>query len=945
MASNTYHYSEEEIRFIKFFSMIRKAAIKPLYFLLSIETEGRGEKESLFDFFKRKDRKISKIVKGQEKENLSNTTDVSSLDITFLYKCLQYGTEKLADRDKSTLWKAGNSNIESIITKLKDLINEVLHEFKKYTENEFLDETDKLKKLLENILNQIGTNYSIDVHQKVQDMKMELNNYRDKAVEDKELAKYRYNRQCEIMKTKGKDDIKKIIRKIKEGTVNPVNHVVDMSIDVKDVFLEMKINSSCNLEKDILCEDILQDIKGEGNNPSIVIIGCAGAGITTIVRKILYEFESGVFTVKGLESYDIVLHHECRNMSTDSLKCLLEERMPSIVKEFKDDEIRQTALHLKTMVILDGIDELNNSSAKLFDEVINLKKTRELSIIITTRPEKLPYLESYLKSEDCEKITLLGIPHERRAAFVKKFYIKLAKKEDLKNKPIDQLFNYLEKYEFILDSILRLPYNLVLIIILYCHTDLTLDEITTAPVLYRENYLLYRTKLAERLRVYESTKSREESNTEWVIDIFLCELAKVSLIGLLNDQINISSEAYQRLKTVCNECSIPVEQMASAFLTPKYTGSSGILYSFPHKGIQEYFAARYIWMQLTGRYESSAYHNLCPQISFSLMSLSVSPALSVKIMQAVRKELKRQHPTSNSSKEGNNTVKDILKEVQKESSLQSQAQNLNESIPKHDITKLQNMFMCLLGIIQSEGIAVPNMVKLEILQLLQETGVRERSHWLDILSSVKCDSFVAEFISKQKEILEGEYCEIDDFTLRPYVSLLKTLNVLPRESQSVPISLRMREASTNIKILVEEIYRLKICVSNILMTDSNIADYMSSQHNIKEILSPSHEVKLSLHKEHANLREVLCMVNNLELNITKFQVMDLYKNFITTNPTYYHKLIKIVNRCKVRGYVGPFLEGMHLQDEYKYLCVSVSSCRDYNSLKQQLQKQKYRYPT
>ncbi|KAK7067409.1 hypothetical protein SK128_023953 [Halocaridina rubra] len=532
MASNTYQYSEEEIRFIKLSFMIRK--------------------------------------------------------------CLQDGTEKLADRDKFTQWKAGNENIESMITELKDLRNEVSHEVKKYTEKEFLDETDKLKKLLENILNHIGTIYSIDVHQNVQDMKKELNNYRDKAVEDEELTICKHNRQCKIMKTKGKDDIKKMIRKNKEGAVNPVNHVVDMSINVKDVFSEMKIKVTRTVEEVILYENILLDIKGEGTNPSTVIIGCAGAGKTTIVRKILYEFDSGIFTVKGLERYDIVLHHECRNMST----------------------------------------------AKLFDEVINLKKTHEL-IIITTRPEKLSYLRNRLKSENFEEITLLGIPHERRAAFVKNYYIKLAEKEDLKNKPIDQLFNYLEKYEFILDRILSLPYNLVLIIILYCHTDLIFDEITTAPVLYRENYLLCRTKLAERLRVCESTRSWEESKIKWVIDKFLYELAKVSLIGLLNDQINLSSEVYQRLTTVCNVFSVPVEHMASAFLTPKYTGSSEILYSFPHKGIREYFAARYIWMQLTERYLSSEYHNLCAQMSITLSSYSVPPALQDKIMQGVQKKLKK----------------------------------------------------------------------------------------------------------------------------------------------------------------------------------------------------------------------------------------------------------------------------------------------------------------
>ncbi|KAK7082500.1 hypothetical protein SK128_011871, partial [Halocaridina rubra] len=1064
MASNAYQYSDEEIRFIKFSFMIRKVAVIPLLLLLSKETENKRDSESLFALFQRKNRKISVIVKGKEKDKLSNATDLNSLDITFLYKCLRYGTEKLADGDDYTQWKAGNSNIESMITEVKNLRNEVSHEDKRCTEKKFLEETDKLEKLLESILNHIGRIYSINVHQYVQEIKMKLTDYRDNAVEDKELAKYRFERQCETMKTVGKDNIKKMIRQNREVAVKLVNHVVDMSLDVSEVFTEVKMKishsenedvsshseeeemsihsknevSSHSWEKKIKFEDILLKIKGRSPNPTILLIGVAGAGKTTIVKKILHEYESGKFTIKGLESYDIVLHHECRNMSTNSLKSLLEEKMPGTVKYFKDDELRQTALHLKTMVILDGLDELNEASARLFYELLNLKKTYDISIIITTRPEKLPYLESHLKSKDLLEILLVGIPHEKRAAFVKKYYNKLAKK-DLENKPIDKLVNYLEKYRFILDRLLYLPYNLVFITVLYIFTCLILDDIKTASLLYREIHNLCRTKLVERLRVHESTNSWEESKIKWTIDIFLYALAKVSLIGLLNDQINLPSEAYERLANECNYCSVPVEQMVSAFLRPNYTSSSQISYSFPHKGFQEYLAARYVWLQLTETYQSSEHHNLCARISSALSSNSIPPKLSYNIMQFVQNEItqrgfsntkhhiqfggqktladvkaallmskaplditnkvlddlrgklgyeeERLQPTPGPSRKvsytglkkyvgpltntlkatlrldrvkstsknlnfqdleiksmdvhslmgDDNTVMEILEEVQKESSLQSQTPSLNETVPKHDITKLQNMFVCLLGISHSEGIAVQDKVKLEILQLLQETGVRERSHWLDILSSVNCDNIVAEFISKQNEILEGDI-SIQDFTLHPYVSLLKTLTVLPKHSTRVKIHLHIRHASTNIKALVDELFRLKIHIAYIFMTHLNIADYLLVQHNIQGILTPDHEVHLKLHKEPPNLREVLCMINNLKMNITKFRVEDHLMNFITTDAIYCHKLIETVNRCKLWKYSGVFLEGMQLPNEIEYLYVSVSSCRDYKSLCQQLKR-------
>ncbi|XP_064091586.1 uncharacterized protein LOC135205151 [Macrobrachium nipponense] len=588
--------------------------------------------------------------------------------------------------------------------------------------------------------------------------------------------------------------------------------------------------------------------------------------------------------MKYLDTYDLLLKAECRNSAIKSFDDLLYHLMPGVSKIFKPGDLKKVVLAQKVLIVLDSLDELNKSSANLLGEILDLKAHFGIILLITTRPEKLTYLHQRVNFHNVKHIQLLGIPLERRDDFVIKYHSEIAKiypqAQDVKG-----LLSYLKGTEHRLADLWRLPYNISLLSILWAYDHMNVIKINTAPELYGEIFRLYRNKLKERLQISIPT---DESVLRRKIDYFLHALSKESLMGLTNDQINIPQPAYKRMEEVCRNIQVPIEEMISAFL--KRVPSKEVIYSFPHKGLQDFLAAWYIFLEISGEDHGHDIEEIMKAVTSCLIQNRVSPKVSNTIVETVKKELTNKHKTTRLG--FRTAVNSMLQSFL--SPKTSVIRNLLEDIcgsPQLELAKFENTLFCLIGLFYSEEVEIAEDVKLEALELLQATGMRDRDSWIRILNSVKCDEFIAAFISKQQKVFSGNI-QMTDSSLSAYFALLKSLKRPFKEARTVRIDIAIEGELMGAHELLHLISSFQMTIKKLLITRRNYKEYTDM---IRKLSSPLKdegdiEVDIALDKDLRNIGELLTVVKQHNFKVRKLKVHDLEVR--DSNVVEYVKMLK-----------------------------------------------------
>ncbi|XP_071551890.1 uncharacterized protein [Panulirus ornatus] len=469
--------------------------------------------------------------------------------------------------------------------------------------------------------------------------------------------------------------------------------------------------------------------------PKIILVeGRGGAGKTTLIKLLLSQWSDEAQQIVGLDQFDLVLLMECRNSRIDSFDDLLSHLLPKTnANHFKPGDLLKCARQLRLFVIIDGLDEMNQSSDLLFKDILGAQRTSDLVLLCTSRPEKVGYFYHMLPGEYRKvHLKILGIPEECKEQFLECYHDQLKAKDESVQNTAD-LLAYLRRSPECLKDHYQLPLNLVLLAWLWAGDPSRVTNITTPTELYTKYLQLIEKKLVERLHHNEKTKKMSEEELEQKIKVYLRALYNEALRALKKDCIEkLPNESFKSLKSVCNANSLPCEELLPAFLVLKSEGNQQHAI-IPHKLEHDFYAARGLMFQLFDQATEDEVTQKVEGLSSFLSSWNVSTA--DKILQVAKAELQREIKGQRPG-----AIMSILSDVDGDDS------------DDQDLSKYQTLLVQLAGClyIQSEH-QVQDCTARDVVHLLKRSGMGrcDDNEWFQLLDNTWNDVTITNYVAEE----------------------------------------------------------------------------------------------------------------------------------------------------------------------------------------------------
>ena len=316
----------------------------------------------------------------------------------------------------------------------------------------------------------------------------------------------------------------------------------------------------------------------ECSQPRTVLIeGKPGMGKTTYCKKLVYDWATGKQQEEDcFPMFNTVLLLKCRDMQSDLWEAIDDQLLPREVGEDVRERffafIRQNQSDV--LLVLDGLDEVPNSKLPVFTEIIQGRVLPKRHLVATARHEA--GIKVRIHSDTLLEIE--GYTEEDTRKFILK-YFKTSK--NLAQKLLSKL-----ESDKNLQEMASSPLNTALL----C---LVCEE-------YRGVFPESRTQLYVQiiqciLRRYRRKKGLSGTNED-LIEVYesqLKHLGWIALNGLLEGKLDFEESELQN-----HADDLP----GFGFLSVQTRGGklrSSRHYSFLHKSFQEWFAALYLYCQLT----------------------------------------------------------------------------------------------------------------------------------------------------------------------------------------------------------------------------------------------------------------------------------------------------------------------------------------------------------
>lgn len=547
-----------------------------------------------------------------QREKLLSDLDGHSYDVSLLWTCIMLTCFR---HDPKLLWVA--SYLESLITAVKNFRNTLMHDGFTGSQTDFMQKMEEIRKTLIVLLQTAGEVYGVDgstITEKVQNLNFSINKVRDDSFDGWDITSYEnenlFNLKLKMILTDGVQELRSLYSKWSH--VTPVTFLFDdmqLKVDAIYTSISMVKRGPNGHNQEINYENLIQYAQTSNTQTSlsnvaqiILLEGVAGSGKSTLAKFLMSQWVAKKTTVKGLANIDLLIYVECRNSSLTTFSHYLFSLMPETASSFMMDDLLKCVLNLRLLLVVDGLDELNENSSSFLAEIFQLNRTVDITIFCTTRPEKVKQFWKIVpEGFQVTSLVIMGVPESRRIDFVLKYHNEMKKTHNtIQN--IEGLTRFLTSSSRLRDH-WRLPLNLILVVMLWAKSSASKeDSLSTTTKLYIEFQRITKEKLVSRIRGNKKTWHLE--NLEEKLEKFLITLYWEALNSLRQDDIFLTDESTSRLHDACNSVGLPSEEIFGAFLMQMNIWTSNGPHtrtSFFHKGMQDFYAALFILKKLNDK--------------------------------------------------------------------------------------------------------------------------------------------------------------------------------------------------------------------------------------------------------------------------------------------------------------------------------------------------------
>lgn len=678
--------------------------------------------------------KYNKLFDNTMQAKIKDNPKGDEFDVTLLYKCISYTCTEFCDPDTT-----------KIVKEIKEFRNKVMHDDIVTDETSMNDAIANLQQMLVDVLNKAKEVYSVpenEIKGMIERMNTKIEEIKESPVPVYEIKDYKvmveeHRKYLEkLVEEKGVSSLKTTFKTL--SNVDPASWISRkerLNIDMVYVRLEMKLkpNSDSSSYVTVGHESLLCQTNEDGIVPKIILIqGEAGSGKSTLAKFILADWAKldvakSSPSITGLEEYDLILYVECKSRYISNFMDLLTSLMPHVSDEMTDRDFRRSVLEKKTLIIVDGLDEMNENSAKLLTEMLEICQKMEgnrFRFIMTTRPQKIKIAETLWNELPKVHIKINGVPAERKVEFVQKLHDEMVK-EGLSKEDTSKLVDYMKHSECRLQEHYRLPLNLTLLTYLWANDSKTVNSVTSATQLYVAVLNLLKGRVVSRIPKVSS------DSIEVSMDTLLNIIFEISLETHKQHSLELSDKCYKKLEDECKKLNLPFVEIRGAFFAvhDNYNVDCGpckFNLFVPHKSIMEFFAANDIYACLV--------ENRAQRCKEELKAIKEKfPELSVAY------QVEDEPPK---------TLKGVL------ATLLNDGKDLNPSILPH----YQNTLIHLSGLLALKDKEALHKYGTELVDILEESEIKD-SQWLDLLAEADCDALlstsIAEHISGTLVIRDG----------------------------------------------------------------------------------------------------------------------------------------------------------------------------------------------
>ena len=529
-------------------------------------------------------REIKDCFRTSNDRDKLNKNSFDGLDVTFLSALLPLMCDRIEPKGK---WKEANddSRLEFHLNKITGIRNSVAHEAQGAAVDKNLAkevETTALK-----VLEIAGAKYGKRTD--------EINAAKDEAIK-------RMSAINEIMTEEGNINFFKK-RMLKNG-IPDLREKVNASKGSASPYFE-HIKSFCcpqlthkenGAEKTISCEDIFSHATAK-NTRILVIEGPSGAGKSSLLKELRVDIlrETGKI-FKGSDNFDTPLLFECRKRTCERIADFASEEFPCLGATSTEKGLTEKVFSgMKSILLIDGIDEVNEKSGNMLENIFAfLKNNRDIFCIFTSRPFSAEKIRKKLREEGLSNFQTLALKKLSSRDEQMKFLTTVTSE---KGKDISSAY---KRSGLKLES----PVLLAVYSYLFLNKPESLKNCKSDVHIMNE-WITCGLDVAQRRLDQRKIMDWEDASRN-----ILKNISFISFHCLVKDQLDIGENEIQwlkeRIKEACSfkdsekdtPLNIAPHEILSCFFVNSSDKSKDEKLCFDHKSLQEIMSARYVAEQM-----------------------------------------------------------------------------------------------------------------------------------------------------------------------------------------------------------------------------------------------------------------------------------------------------------------------------------------------------------